>query len=293
MRKNNIPSFSNLSVILLNTDECMNYLFDCGALHRTRRCDCGNVVRYNETRNSFRCTLRTCRKEISVFKGTFFYKSNLKCNQILHLAHLWLSGGGIRMVSRYTGHDEETVSDYFEYFRQHVTSTLDENDQKIGGDNIIVEIDETKIAKRKYHRGHHVEGAWVLGGVERTEERKVFFKQVTDRSAETLLSVLSEHLLPGTIVHSDLWRGYIRLAEHLDVQHRTVNHSLYFLDPITLVHTNTIEGTWAALKRSIPIARRTREKVCGHLFEFIWRRLHDADLWGGFISGLSMIEYFD
>ena len=31
-----------------------------------------------------------------------------------------------------------------------------------------MKIEETKLGKRKYNRGHIVEGAWVFGGVERT-----------------------------------------------------------------------------------------------------------------------------
>ena len=29
-----------------------------------------------------------------------------------------------------------------------------------------MQIDENKFGKRKYHRGHHVEGQWVFGGKE-------------------------------------------------------------------------------------------------------------------------------
>jgi hypothetical protein len=195
------------------------------------------------------------------------------------------------MISEYTGHDQETVSDYFGYFRQLVGSALEDDDQAIGGENVIVEIDETKIAKRKNHRGHRVEGAWILGGVERTEERKVFLVEVPDRSAETLLAVLARHIQPGSIVHSDLWKGYIRLAETLGVEHRTVNHSFYFVDPVTLVHTNTIEGTWCALKKMIPTCRRTRGKLQGHLFEFIWRRANRKDLWSAFVEAMAVTEY--
>ncbi|KCZ78735.1 hypothetical protein H311_00226 [Anncaliia algerae PRA109] len=43
----------------------------------------------------------------------------------------------------------------------------------IGGPGIIVEIDESKFGRRKYHRGHKVEGVWVLGMVERTTSRKI------------------------------------------------------------------------------------------------------------------------
>lgn len=38
--------------------------------------------------------------------------------------------------------------------------------EQIGGPGIIVQIDESKIGKRKYHKGHRVEGQWVFGGIE-------------------------------------------------------------------------------------------------------------------------------
>ena len=78
----------------------------------------------------------------------------------------------------------------------------------IGGEGIIVEIDESKFGKRKYNRGHRVEGVWVVGGVE-------------------------------IIVRTDLWRGY-RALHDFGMEHQTVNHTDHFVDPVTGVHTNTI-----------------------------------------------------
>ena len=50
------------------------------------------------------------------------------------------------------------------------------NIQKIGGPGIIVELDESKFAKRKFNQGHRVVNQdWVFGGVERTPERKCCF----------------------------------------------------------------------------------------------------------------------
>lgn len=51
---------------------------------------------------------------------------------------------------------------------------------KLGGDGKIVEIDESKFGKRKYHRGHRVEGQWVFRGYERGSGR-VFMVAVEDR----------------------------------------------------------------------------------------------------------------
>jgi len=39
--------------------------------------------------------------------------------------------------------------------------------QKIVGPEKTVEIDETKLCRRKYNRSHPVKGQWVFGGVER------------------------------------------------------------------------------------------------------------------------------
>ena len=68
-----------------------------------------------------------------------------------------------------------------------VASTLENEDQTIGGPGIIVEVDESKVAKRKNNRGHRVERTLVFGGVELTDERKMFLIEVSDRSAATLL----------------------------------------------------------------------------------------------------------
>ena len=46
---------------------------------------------------------------------------------------------------------------------------------QVGGPGTIVEIDESKFGKRKYHRGKHVDGMWVFGGVERGKKENCFF----------------------------------------------------------------------------------------------------------------------
>lgn len=53
--------------------------------------------------------------------------------------------------------------------RELVSQMVDE-DTRIGGEGIVVEIDESKFGKRKYNRGHRVDDVWILGGVERTAE---------------------------------------------------------------------------------------------------------------------------
>src|SRR6516165_5977740 len=75
-------------------------------------------------------------------------------------------------------------------FRQLVANEVEEDEGQIGGENVIAEIDESKFRKRKYHRGHHVEGAWVIGGVERAVERRAFAEIVEKRDVATLVDVV-------------------------------------------------------------------------------------------------------
>ena len=47
--------------------------------------------------------------------------------------------------------------------------------------------------------------------------------------------------------------------------HETVNLQLFFKDPITQAHTNTIEGTWAGIKVNISASQRTKKYIKGTL----------------------------
>ena len=85
--------------------------------------------------------------------------------------------------------------------------------KKIGGPGKLVQIDESKIGKRKYHRGHVVEGQWVFGGIEE-DFRKCFIATVEDRSEATLLEIIKEWIEPGTTIVSDCWKAYVNLENH-------------------------------------------------------------------------------
>jgi transposase-like protein len=106
-----------------------------------------------------------------------------------------------------------------------------------------VQIDESKFGKRKYNRGHRVEGVWVVGGVEKTRERKVFLATVPKRDADTLEMLIKAYVKPGSIITTDCWRGYNGLSglENQDYEHISVNHQLHYVDADGN-NTNTIEG---------------------------------------------------
>lgn len=65
--------------------QCIRFLMDkVKFIHRTVRCrKCGNCVTYNPTIQKYRCSRRSCRKELSWTHGTCFY--NLKGGTCAHM----------------------------------------------------------------------------------------------------------------------------------------------------------------------------------------------------------------
>lgn len=59
-------------------------------------------------------------------------------------------------------------------------------EEKIGGEGTIVEMDESKFGKRKYNVGRVIEGQWVFNGLCR-ETRSCFMVPVEKQDNDTLL----------------------------------------------------------------------------------------------------------
>lgn len=290
MTISNIPSLRSIWPVVETEKAAFNYLKDKGIFWILEFCDrCGGNISIHGI--GARCTTKSCRKGFSCLKHSFFAKSKLGVHDVLLLGYLWISSASYTTALTMTTHSSGTISDYYHNFRELVGDSLDESDWFIGGEDVIVEVDESKFGKRKHNRGKHVEGAWVVGGIERTEEKKFFVVVVKKRDSETLCNVLFRHIKPGSIVHTDCWKGYIGIDNIMDVSHKKVNHSMWFVDNETGVHTNSIEGKWAALKRRITLRGRVADTLPGYLFEQIWRNIHKDTLWNSFITALKEVYY--
>lgn len=302
MPSNDIPSDDLFYELFPDEQSAVHYLYQKGVFDNDQNCPaCMRPMTVYIERELWRCTNRRCQRSLSIRHKSFFANSKLSCRKILNIARKWLNGDSTNSIVSSTAVSRPSVTSFLSYLREVVADSLEVEDYTIGGEGIIVEIDETKISKRKYNRGHRVEGAWVLGGVERTEERKLFLVEVPDRTANTLLPILRRHIRPGSIIYSDMFRSYFNIQTELDMQHETVNHSIEFARDINLtdlneapqitrIHTNSIEGTWAALKISIPKRNRTKN-IEEHLFEFIWRRRHSGELWDALIIAMKLASY--
>lgn len=96
---------------------------------------------------------------------------------------------------------------------------------------------------------------------------------VPDRKAETLLAIIQRYVHPGSNINTDCFKSYNNL-HLLFASHNTVNHSLFFVDPETGIHTNTIEGNWKGVKENVPIRSRTACLIPIHLVKVMINRLN-------------------
>ncbi|GBN92595.1 hypothetical protein AVEN_106849-1 [Araneus ventricosus] len=110
---------------------------------------------------------------------------------------------------------EPTVVDWKSFCREVCVDMIIRDSKKLGGVGHVVEIDESKFGKGKYHKGKRVEGKWVFGGIERGCKDS-FFCVVEDRTAETLIEITKKYVEPGTTVFSDCWKSYRPLMEEGD-----------------------------------------------------------------------------
>ena len=163
-----------------------------------------------------------------------------------------------------------TIVDWCNFAREVCATILENESEPIGGVGKIVEIDESKFGKRKYHRGRRVDGVWVFGGIER-DSKKCFLVTVEDRTAATLIPIIKQYILPGTKIMSDCWKSYDKLSEEGYV-HGTVNHSIEFVNSETGDHTQTIESTWRAVKRSLPRSGTVKGMYNSYFAELLFRR---------------------
>ena len=99
---------------------------------------------------------------------------------------------------------------------------------------------------------------------------------VQRRDAATLLPIIQAHVAPGTVIHSDEWAAYNRVAALPNVgSHSVVNHTYNFVHPTTGTHTQNVESYWNRIKTKLKRMKGcTANQLPSYLDEFMWKERH-------------------
>ncbi|KAG0422105.1 hypothetical protein DMUE_6236, partial [Dictyocoela muelleri] len=232
----------------------------------------GRLKRVTGRQNVLRCVRKSCHKEVPLIPYRPFHSSKLQWSLIVDIIKGLSLSCSVSQVAELNNVSRQTVGliqkDLGKLIKEKCSGNI-----MIGGVGVIVEIDESKFGKRKYNRGHRVDGVWILGMVERTVARRCVFVSIEKRNKETLCGVICRYVRKGSILYTDEWRGYYGIENH-GYTHYTVNHSISFVNAVNGVHTNTIEGNWSALKLFVPKRYRCLYYIDFFLYLFMFKRNH-------------------
>lgn len=151
---------------------------------------CGKEMSLVECKDCLDGNRWECRKQAggkrhkqtsSIWKGSWFKESNLTLEEVLKHTYWWCQDLDQWQIWRQLKINPNTPVDWDSFCRETCKVTMLQKSEKIGGLGKTVQIDKSKVGKRKYHCGQRVEGQWVFGGIEE-ESRKCFLVPVEDRS---------------------------------------------------------------------------------------------------------------
>jgi len=248
---------------------------------------CGTDTTFHlmNTRKAYAC--QDCGHHIYPCAGTIFHKSRTNLTKWFFAMYLMTStrhGVAAKELERQLGVTYKCAWRMAHEFRKLMSSA-----NHGGALSGHVEVDETWVggASRKGGKGQgkrRSKKMIVMGMVER--DGMIVAGTVPDDSKWTLEPIILENVKPGSAVTTDGHLAYGDLGK--TYQHTAINHAAgEYVRGIH--HTNTIEGHWSQLKRSIKgthvhISAKHAWKYIG---EFNYRRNYRASHYGMFIRLVS------
>lgn len=219
-------------------------------------CSCEKVYKTNR---GYKCANKECFKKFTAISGTIFENTKIPLRLwfgAIYLMTAHKKGISSLQLGRDLGVQQRTAW----YLLHRIREILKENEpQMIGGDGVIVEVDETYVGgkiknmsntKRKEIkekiRGINDNKSVVMGYLERSN--KVRF-EVLCRDC-LIKDEVAENVDPASVLMTDSSSAYANIGKKY-AHHGVVDHSKKEFVRDEIYHTNTIEGSFSLLDRMI------------------------------------------
>jgi transposase len=228
-------TFKDMQRDFPSDDVCLHYIF---------------THKFGEQKQCYKVRGRKCYAhsmtghQIHPLKGTIFEKSSTPLTTWFYAIYLFSAsknGVSAKELQRHLGVTYKTAWRIAKKIRE----LMDEGDLTLAG---TVEVDETYIGGReaKMMGGKGKEA--VIGMVER--QGRVKATHVENRQTHIVLNQVKKNVAKGTRLMTDEFKVY-KKTPLLGYQHASVKHGKKHYARKGDVHTNTIEGFWSQLKRSL------------------------------------------
>lgn len=223
---------------------------------------------------------RLCCSKRSIRTESIFMESKLPIKTCIKLINEFFKHESIDEIRGIYGiSSRTTIVNLFKKIRTIIKNYMDDNQPQLGGENIIVQADETLLFKQKHHVGRLPKQHWVVGMLD-TFTNDVLIKCVERRTRDGIQTAFQDFVNEDTILHTDGWKAYIKIFENKNITHKVVNHNVNFVDPNTGVNTQRIECLWSNLKKFLRRkSYKNSEYIEQYIAEFIFKRtFKDASL---------------
>lgn len=259
-------------------DSCLDHLMKVRYGESLDCPKCGKHGKFHRLHKRPVYSCQWCGHQISPMEGTPFARTRTPLQKWFYAMYLFTTsrhGVPAKELQRQLGVTYKTAWRMGHELRKHMANI--DGDPPLGGH---VEVDETYIGgRRPGKRGRGAAGkAVVLGMLERTGN--VMTRVVPNVSTATLERHILQNIRSGSTVSTDEWSAYRNLAKR-GYRHGKVDHvAEQWVNGIH--HTNSIEGFWSMLKRSIRgthihVSRHHLPKYLGE-FEFRWNSRHAPEM---------------
>ena len=251
-------------------DACLDYTFKQAYGDMEACYNCGVIEpKYYRIRSKKVYSCKDCGNQISPLANTIFHKSSTSLRDWFYVIYLFsVSKNGVsaKEVERHTGVTYKTAW----RMAKQVRALMLQGDRPLSG---IVETDETYMGGRRKNDGRGPRGKDVVFGmVERGGNVKA--EHVISAGKRVLFPRIQSTIEAGTTIYSDTAAVY-KTLHRVGYYHDSVNHSIGEYGR-GIIHTNTIEGFWSQLKRSVDGTYHciSAKYLQFYLNEFVYRYNH-------------------
>jgi transposase-like protein len=256
-----MTSFENFALFdfiaaIPNDEAAIRFCMDNGLIPHEVKCPCGTVMGRSRDlgrKIGFRWRCPSCGVRVSPLENTWFEYTHNSFVTALRLTACLVHRIPVCDAAQFCGVSSHPAVDWYKFCREVCEIVVANNQHPIGGPNLFVEIDETHLGERQYHRGRHLasESIWLFGGICR-ETKMGFVVRVIRRDRATLWPLIQKYVSAESVIVTDSARVYSGCEGLGYSAHHSVCHKRHFVCPSNReVHTNTIERQWRSVKETV------------------------------------------